>query len=661
MPAQRIAYRPDIDGLRAVAVLAVVGFHAAPHYLPGGFVGVDVFFVISGFLITRLLLVEAERGTLTLAGFWSRRVRRIFPALFTVLAATLAAGWYLLLTNEFTSLSRHAVASAAFVQNVVLWRETGYFDTAAELKPLLHIWSLSVEEQFYLLWPLLCAWGYARGRRVLLWLSLGLLLASFTVSVAQAAQLSPAGFYLLPSRWWELMAGCLLAQRLQATAHAAAIELPAHLAWLRELAAAAGVTLIALSFLVIDRSHHFPGASALLPVAGTLVLIAVGPDTWIHRALLSRRTLVFVGLVSYPLYLWHWPMLAFLRILGGPPDPAQIAIAMAIAFVLAVATFLFVERPLRRSRKRTTVGALLIAMVVAAIAGASGATGWFTSRLAGTPADRFDVAAHDWRFPGPGFRRTYTPEGLAVWRAGEGPRTVLVYGDSNAQQYGPRVDALFEAQRLKGTEVVFATTGSCPPLPGVKVASREGCAAFGDKADVLARSPGVSTIIVTAQWVGYLGNPAFTLSRDGRDEVLRAGDPAVDAAIARLGERIRAWRAAGKEVYLVLNIPVSPDVDPRNLLQRSWRGDTTIRTPSIDRAVWERGTGAYLGRIAEVARAAGATVIDPVHALCAPTSCPAVTGDGEPIYRDAAHLRASFVRGHVTYLDEALTGGARSR
>ncbi len=586
-------------------------------------------------------------------------MRRIFPALITVLVAAVAAGWYLLLTNEFTSLARHVAASAAFVQNIVLWRETGYFDTAAERKPLLHIWSLAVEEQFYLLWPLLFAWGYARGRRVLLWLSVGLLLVSFTMSVVQAARLSPAAFYLLHSRWWELMAGCLLAQRLQASDNSIAGRTLLRTAWMREIAALGGIVLIALSFIVIDRSRNFPGAWALLPVAGTLALIAAGSGAWLNRAILSRRTLVFVGLISYPLYLWHWPLLSFLRILGGAPDPAQTAIALVIAFLLAVATFLFVERPLRRSRRRATIGALLVAMAAVAAVGASVASGWFKSRLAETPADRFDAAAHDWRFPGPSFRRTTTPDGLAVWRAGEGPRMVLFYGDSNAQQYGPRVDALLEAQRLRGTEVVFATTGSCPPLPGVMVAGREGCASFADKVDALARSPGVSTIVVAAQWVGYLGNPMFTLQREGRDEVLRAGEPAVDAAIARLGEHIRAWRTAGKQVYLVLNIPVSPDVDPRDLLQRTWRGDITVRTKRIDRAAWEQGTAPYIGRIAAVAREAGATVIDPVPALCAPTSCPAVTPDGQPIYRDAAHLRASFVRQHVTYLDDALTGGAR--
>jgi hypothetical protein len=455
------------------------------------------------------------------------------------------------------------------------------------------------------------------------------------------------------------MAGCLLAQWGPASAVASGGVGQAQTWWKRELAAWLGVATIAVSFFVIDSRRAFPGPWALLPVGGTLALLWAGPGTLPSRALLSNRVLVFIGLISYPLYLWHWPLLSFARILDGPIDARETASLIALAFALAWGTYAFIERPLRHSRRRAVVGGLALAMALVAAIGVAGFSGGLKSRLAGTPADRFDAAAHDWRYPGPGFTREVSAQGLPVWRAGTGPRTVLVYGDSNAQQYGPRVESLLETRRLRDTRVLFATTGSCPPLPGVDAASRNDCASFMGKADALARTPEVDTVIVAAQWVGYLRNPAFTLPHDGSSNLIRPGEPATDAAIDRLGEQIRAWRALGKEVVVVLNIPVGAELDPRNLLRRDWTGATTVNAPPLDRRKWAAGTSGYLDRIKQAARTAGATVIDPVESLCNASDCPAITADGEPIYRDIAHLRASFVRDRVTYLDDALTGGAR--
>ena len=650
MPAARLPYRPDIDGLRAIAVLAVVGYHVAPAHVRGGFVGVDVFFVVSGFLITGLLLAEAEQGRVSVAAFLARRVRRIFPALVLVLVAALGAGAYLFTRDEFVALSRQTAAGAAFIANVLFWRESGYFDAAAEAKPLLHLWSLAVEEQFYIVWPLLVASALPRGR-TLARMSGTLALASFVLNVAVVAAHGAFAFFQLPTRLWELMAGAWLAQRTRRAGGdsraGTRLAPPAAnaLAWL-------GAALVVASFALIHRGQRFPGAVALLPVAGTLCIVTAGPGAWLNRAVLSTRTLVGIGLVSYPLYLWHWPLLSFLRIVERDRvTPLALAIAVALAFALAVATYQLVERPIRRSRRPRTVWLLLAAMGVVGSLGYAGARGLIEPRLDAPALSRLAVAAHDWRYPGLSMQRTATAEGLVVQRVGSAPRKLVVYGDSNAQQYGPRIEALVAAHPGRAAEVLFAATGSCAPLPGLRVDGSARCDDYARNVDALVARADVDAIVLIAQWPGYAFNPRFTLPGATGDEVVTPQSPALATALAELRERILRWRQAGKRVYVVAATPSADALDPRSLLVRDWRGNYRIEAAGIARADWDHRNAWIAERLAALARDTGATFIDPTPSLCTPAVCPAVTADGEPIYRDAAHLRAAFVREHVDYLD----------
>ncbi|MBO7411118.1 MAG: acyltransferase, partial [Ottowia sp.] len=307
-------YRPDIDGLRAVAVLAVVIFHASPRRMPGGFVGVDIFFVISGYLISTILLENLSRDTFSFATFYMRRIRRIFPALAVVLAASFAFGWFSLFADEFAALGKHMAAGAGFVANLALWHEAGYFDTASELKPLLHLWSLGIEEQFYLLWPLLLCFAWKRKFNVLVMLAL-LLAASFVVNVVFISRDATATFYAPYTRFWELLAGALLAWwHLRPASgekqHSNALSL-------------VGFVLLVLSFWKITKATPFPGVWAAVPVAGAFCVIAAGQRAWLNRVVLGNRVAVFFGLISFPLYLWHWPLLVFAYIVdGGKPAGA---------------------------------------------------------------------------------------------------------------------------------------------------------------------------------------------------------------------------------------------------------------------------------------------------------------------------------------------------
>jgi peptidoglycan/LPS O-acetylase OafA/YrhL len=649
-----VAYRADIDGLRAIAVLAVVGYHAVPAFVPGGYVGVDIFFVISGFLITGLLLADVDANKLSLSNFFSRRIRRIFPALILVIAATLFAGWFLLLASEFLPLSRSAAAAAGFVANFQFWREVGYFDAAADLKPLLHLWSLSVEEQFYLLWPVMLLF-ITRKPALMARAAWMLLIASFLLNVALVAKQGEATFFMLPTRLWELMAGALLAIRAHNQMESPDTPIAIRSQWFPEIISALGLTLLLLTTCFLNRERHYPGSWALLPVIGTCCLIAGGGGSWVARQLLSRRILVGIGLISYPLYLWHWPMLAFVRIIEGDHIRWQsIFAALSASVLLAGLTYRYVERPIRRapraSRSPHVVWGLCSVMAIVGVVGIAGTFDFILPRSHGSNAERFGIASQDWDFPGRGFRREIVSEGLAVNVIGAGPKRVMIWGDSNAEQYGPRVEKLISAAGAN-TTVYFATAGNCPPIRHTRISVKPGCESYAEKAFMFARDGPASTVIIAAQWAGYLTSSALVFSKP--DEEL-ARSAAHDAAITEFASTIMALRAAGKRVVVVLNIPVSDELDPRNMLKRFWSGDIETHTEGISFDAWTAARAYLTGNLAEVASNAGAIVIDPSDLLCNKLRCLAIDERGEPIYRDGRHLRARFVRERVTYLDEII-------
>ena len=346
-------YRPDIDGLRALAVILVLVFHAFPASLPGGFTGVDVFFVISGYLISGIIHSGIAGGGFTYGDFYARRIRRIFPALIVVLAAAMVAGWFFLYADDYARLGHHASSAAAFAANFAFWREASYFDVAAGLKPLLHLWSLGVEEQFYLVWPIVLA-AAARWRRGPLITTLAIGAASFLIAIWTVRIDRTAAFYAPWNRFWELLAGATLAC-IEADAF---FNAAMNRAWSRrgiaDAAAVIGIAAIAAGAWLIDESRVFPGLWALLPVGGTALLIAAGPRAIVNRTLLSQRIVVWIGLISYPLYLWHWPVLSFAHIiLGAVPSVAVRWSLLAVSVLLATITYRAIERPIRFGSHRS--------------------------------------------------------------------------------------------------------------------------------------------------------------------------------------------------------------------------------------------------------------------------------------------------------------------
>lgn len=355
-------YRADIDGLRAIAVLSVVIYHAFPNLLPGGFIGVDVFFVISGYLITGILLKELEAGSFSIIKFYIRRIRRIFPALLLVLATSVLVGWYILFDDEYRQLGKHVFAGAGFVSNIALWREVGYFDTLAESKPLLHLWSLGIEEQFYLFWPIALLVGFRHKKVAILVFPLLIILSIYN-SYIKVFSDPTAAFYSPVTRFWELAVGGALAYM---HVHRDAVLVKR---WVSELSSYFGVMLLAVGFFLIDKTRSFPGLWAALPVGAALLFIGPAQSSWLNQRVLSSRPAVFIGLISFPLYLWHWPIMSLSTIASVQFETTWYRLgAIALSCALAWTTYKIVEGPVRRSRTNTSTAVMAVMMV--AIGGA---------------------------------------------------------------------------------------------------------------------------------------------------------------------------------------------------------------------------------------------------------------------------------------------------
>ena len=575
------SYRADIDGLRAVAVLAVVLFHALPAYVPGGFVGVDVFFVISGYLITGLVTARLRAGRFGFADFYARRIRRLFPALVAVLAATWALGYALLYADEFARLGRHLAGGAGFLSNAVLYSESGYFDTASRAKPLLHLWSLAIEEQFYLLWPALLWWATRRAWPLARCIG-GLCLLSFVVNLLCVARDPALAFYAPWTRGWELFAGAWLA----------AADRPALSVAQRERCARSGALLLLAALALCREFDAYPGWRACLPVGGTVLLLA-------------RFGLPWVGLVSYPLYLWHWPLLVYGRVLGHGVLPAAQALALAgVALLLAWSTWRWLETPLRGARGAAPLGGLMAAMALLGALGIGTLLGDGLPARAPALASRANAAQLGWASNASpdclaelGFTVTFCRR-----HGGALPVRALVWGDSTANALAP---GLGEALAARGAGLLNLGSYSCPPLPGVAVlAARRGphCREVNEYALAYAlHSPEVELVVLSwaARYLDFWEVPG-----QGPFASRAARHAAVERELFRV---VDALLAAGKRVVVSYDTPFLP-IAPRDCLPRGgdgWSrlGARTCAPPESalgGRAPWLTLFDASLARRADV-------------------------------------------------------------
>lgn len=645
--AARPAYRPEIDGLRALAILPVLFFHYHVPPFRGGFVGVDVFFVISGYLITQLIQADRAAGRFSVARFYERRVRRIFPALFAMLAVVTIAAVVMLFPVDLVRYADSLLATAAFGSNFEFWHEAGYFDVIAAEKPLLHLWSIAVEEQFYLFFPaVLLLLG--RGRRVAAGVGT-IFVLSFALSVWGVMQAPSATFYLLPARAWELMLGALIALGTFPPVTSRA---------LREALGLVGLGLIAIAVFAFSSDTPFPGPAALLPCVGTgLIIHAASPQTLTGR-LLATRPLVGIGRISYSLYLWHWPLYVFARYRDfQEPPPAEIVLLIVLSFVLAVFSWHYVEQPIRHAAGRLprprlfAGGAAAMAMsAVLAILFLAG-NGW-PSRL--SPALRTILAEQDDHEPRIDVCFGMSPEAV---RAGKlckigvpgGKPSFLLWGDSHADAVLP---AVAEVATREGRTGLFAGGRSCPPLLDVTTPRRE-CRDFNDAVLALAAHPEIREVILEARWAKYAEGSTYGYEPEGRVVLMDGGatDGSDNHAVFARGLARTVHALAGKKIVIVASVPEIGWPVPAVLAREKLASSMRVRPP--DEQAYQARQKFVLATFAAVARDDRVRVVYPDEVLCRTGTC-AVSLHGIPLYRDEHHLSVYGARLLTPMLSRAM-------
>lgn len=573
---QALTYRPDIDGLRALAVFAVIFNHAGFPMFSGGFAGVDVFFVISGFLITRILADEIGEGRFSLLRFYERRVRRIAPALILVMAVSIPFAWFTMLPEEFRDFGQSLVAVNLFVSNLFFLGESGYFDGAAEYKPFLHTWSLAVEEQFYVLFPLIlfAVWRYARRYMITVFASLALI--SLIWAEYNWRHDPDATFYLLTSRAWELLAGSLLALTLRHRIPEGQPRLSQavrilSLAPVKQGLSGLGLIMIIAPVLMIEHFIPWPGLLTLIPVMGAVMVIAFSGQGTLSYAVLSHPVMVGIGLISYSAYLWHQPVFVFARLLS--PDgvsPAGYIALIILSLGLAYLTWRFVERPFRTGRlislKPVFIGAGVSAAVLIAFGLSLHITHGVPQRL--STEERMISAGNEYTSPyGKDCLNRIPTSFDSYCQFGDiSGRTVAVVGDSMSTEVSWKLAEHLSDQPIGMQQ--FTWTG-CPPFAGlIRRDDPEPCAQFHAKArDYILSSETIDTVVIISNWTDYFSCPQARqcYTSNDRPELVRGRREAERAAaIAQVMDReVDAYLKAGKTIILVYPIPQMSHHVPR--------------------------------------------------------------------------------------------------
>ncbi|MFJ2711234.1 acyltransferase family protein [Pseudomonas sp. NPDC087346] len=625
--------RRDIDGLRALAVIPVVLFHFGFSTFSGGFVGVDVFFVISGFLITTILFREISAQRFSFLDFWGRRARRILPALSVVVVVTLALGWLLLTPKDLSELGRTVRYQSLFISNILFMRQDGYFEPASELKPLLHTWSLAVEEQYYIFFPLMMVL-MVRHIRHWRWLLFGVLLVSFGLNIIYIERRLEFAFFSLPTRAWELLCGAMLAVM-------PAPKLVVR-TWLRQLVGLAGLAAVLVAVFTFDKSTVFPGWAALLPVLGTTALIWSGAQgsTWAGR-LLSLRALVWVGLLSYSLYLWHWPVYVYANAISiDGIQPLEAIGWMALALGLAWLSLRYIELPFREKRVFASRNSVLIGGLISITALA--VTGTAIDRAQGVPQRMTGKAleyaqSREWQAGQVKCMQVSTDKALdkACLLGGEQKlaATKMFWGDSHTAALLPAIEG---SVSQNGPPVWLYSLSACPPI--IEDVLRQQCKDFNKRNMGKVLSLGIKDVVLAANWSLYVygredgdGDRQFLLDRkDNTQQAERRMAAALKAQVAEL-------RDAGVQVWLFKEVPLQHKsfINRLTSLARIGRSAEGLGRPLNEHLARQQFFTDLFNSMSAVD--SGVHVLDPTPFMCKDGLC-VIDVDGHSQYKDADHL-----------------------
>lgn len=654
-------YRPDIDGLRAVAVLSVVAFHAFPNRLTGGFIGVDIFFVISGFLISSIIFENLDKGTFSFSEFYARRIKRIFPALFLVLIASFAFGWFALLADEYKQLGKHTAAGAGFVSNLALWKEVGYFDNSAETKPLLHLWSLGIEEQFYIIWPLLLWLAWKSGFN-LLTITIIVAAISFHLNTKGVNHDAVATFYSPQTRFWELLSGSLLAWGMLYKKGAYAGINTKLDAWLgaalykhapkadgktlSNVLSFVGILLLVYGFWKINKQFSFPGKWALLPVIGAVLLILAGPKAWVNRTLLSKRIAVWFGLISFPLYLWHWPLLSFARIVEGEVPSRKIRVAVVILSVLlAWLTYKLLERRIRLGGNSKAKVSILVVLM-----GIIGYVGYNTYSRDGLSFRSIVVKQKafakflDWKYwENPDCSKKF---GISPCQYSSEALSLMVVGDSHGNHLYPGLVNTLQA------DAGVISAGTCTPTYGVKFfvnknQAEHPCATndyLAQNIKILDANPTIKTVILSSFWRPVLEG-GFINAREREhwggirvesELVEERGLPPDELIYRGIKRTINELKRRDKDIIFVRDTP-DFELDIRDICLKRFAlaRDAECQLPRSPFDNRRSKENLLVGKLRK--DFPDLKLLDPFETFCNTENC-FLTINGIPLYRDQHHL-----------------------
>ena len=639
-------YFPDLDGLRAVAVLIVVGYHAGLTSISGGFTGVDIFFVLSGFFITLQIAKDIGASRFSIAKFYERRIRRILPALFFVCFITYIVATIIMVPDDLRGFQRSLLAALLFVANIFFWQDISYFAQDASTKPLLHLWSLAVEEQFYLFFPIALAIIARFGPRITFLFLATVAFVSFFASAALTPVYPAASFFLLPTRAWELLLGSLVAltPRFELKLYA------------RHILSVTGLVLIAVSVFYIGPNDDFPGWLAILPTSASVLLILASlGGGGVGNKLLAITPMVWIGLISYSLYLWHWPILVFARYISNGELSAAVAmVCVALSFALAAFSLRFVEKPFRRPQSKLSGLQVSVFALTGAGVLAAGATAVLATD--GMP-QRFSPAAARYIEAGERLKVAecfdLDPEAAAsrpVCHLGDktAPTKVVVWGDSHAYRLATNIDQMGSEQSF---DALLLTRGSCPPLQGVTYGrtpfaglplggESAACRKFSERAyaKILASDPDL--VILSARWSNYAegteaDSPKSFNSLSDSDTFSRSSAENRQVFRRSLKRTINALRSNGARVLIVGPVPnLGIDAPRAFAIAEQWNMEFPTG-PSL--AEFYLKENSALTSLAEADFLPGVSVYYPHRILCASGRC-AISNDGHSLYMDDNHL-----------------------
>lgn len=655
-------YRKDIDGIRAIAIIAVFIYHVWPDILPGGYLGVDIFFTISGYLITSIIIRENQNSTFSFISFFARRIIRLFPALILLLISLCFAGYFFLLPDEYSSLGRHIAGASIFSSNFFLLSEVGYFDIASSKKILLHLWSLAIEEQFYLIWPVLIWFGYKfkhKSKFNIIHIGIITLISLFIYIFFNYTNKNIA-FYLPFSRFWQISIGALIItpqfDRIKSIFNKNS--------YLNHLSLLSLFTLIYLFVYNDKTSSSLNSLNSMIASICTLLIILTESST-INLKLLSSKVLVYIGLISYPLYLWHWPIIVFDRLITKPDklNYQNYLSEILISLLLTVITFHLLETPLLKLNQIKKINISKYLLVVLFSIGFIGDQIQHFNIQAKISLDpqmsEFSNAKNDWIYPGIVYtilrpHRVIEIKDIPIVKiTTQNPNETLFLGDSNIEQYYPRILKISNSANPKINSSAFITAGGCLPIPNIINNTYLYCENVLARVLEYAKRIEVKNIVIAAQWYGYFYTQKGSHYFKNSKQVISTEDKVLHTVFLEFKKFLQEI-GRNKNIFIVLNIPIGDEFDPISMVARSlsvnpfsYIQNDFIRSP-FDAQMKPINQEFY-----NLAKDLNATVIDPMNSLCDQNICK-TTWNSKPIYKDFCHMKASYVTNYASFIDPVM-------